>query len=185
MISSPSPDHTMTDSFRAFRPAADEFAEFYKRYIDRVPDGDIVDTLRRQIGETVAFLKEVPESKGNHRYGPDKWTIRQVIGHLSDAERVFAYRALRFSRGDATPVPGFDENLYVDNSPFPSCSLAELIDEFEQVRRGSLHLFGKLTEDSLRARGTANGVEVSVRALAFIAAGHETHHVQILRERYL
>ncbi|MEO5590273.1 MAG: DinB family protein [Gemmatimonadaceae bacterium] len=175
----------MAESFRAVRPAADEFAEFYKGYIQRVPDGDIVDTLRRQVDETVAFLREIPESKGDYRYGPDKWTIRQVIGHLSDTERVFSYRALRFSRGDTTPVPGFDENLYVDNAPSASCSLAGLIDEFEQVRRAALYLFGNLTEESIGRRGKANGVEVSVRALAFIAAGHETHHVQILKERYL
>ena len=175
----------MTKDFRAVRPAADEHNPYYSRYIDRVPAGDIVDTLSRQIPETIAFLRSIPETKADYAYGDGKWTIRQVIGHMSDAERVFQYRALRFARGDETPVPGFDENSYVDNAPFPRVSLTDLINEFEHIRRSTIYLFNALDEQQLSRRGTANDAGISVRAIAYIIAGHETHHSQILRERYL
>ena len=175
----------MTTAWRADRPATDEFAPYYGMYISRVPDGDVVATLASQIPETAAFLRSLPESLGDHRYAPEKWSIREVIGHISDAERVFAYRALRFARGDKTPVPGFDENDYVANGNFGSRSLEDLISEFEHLRQATIHLFGGLDEKSMAMRGTANGLEVSVRALAFIIAGHEEHHMEILRTRYL
>jgi hypothetical protein len=175
----------MTTPWRATRPASDEFAPYYEKYVARVPEGDIVATLASHIGETGTFLRSLPESMGDHRYGPDKWSIREVIGHISDAERVFAYRALRFSRGDTTPVPGFDENQYVANASFGSRSLDDLISELEHVRHATVHLLRGLDERHMSMRGTANGLEVSVRALAFIAAGHEQHHMEILRTRYL
>lgn len=175
----------MTTPWRAIRPASDEFAPYYEKYVARVPEGDIVATLASQISETGTFLRSLPESMGDHRYAPDKWNIREVIGHISDAERVFAYRALRFSRGDTTPVPGFDENQYVANASFGSRSLDDLLSELEHVRHATVHLLRGLDERRMSMRGTANGLEVSVRALAFIAAGHELHHMEILRTRYL
>jgi hypothetical protein len=175
----------MSLAFRSIRPAPDEYFEYYGTYIARVPDGDIVDTLSRQISETVAFLRLIPESSGDFRYAPEKWSIREVIGHMSDTERVFAYRAMRFSRADSTPVPGFDEKTYVANAPFSRVKIADLANEFEHVRRSSLYLFGALDEEAMARRGVANQHEVSVRALAFIAAGHETHHVNLIRTRYL
>ena len=175
----------MADVWRSTRPGPDEYAQFYGRYIARVPDGDIVETLARQIPETVNFLRSIPESRGDHRYGPDKWSIREVIGHISDAERVFAYRALRFSRGDTTPVPGFDENTYVANSRFGERTIEDLAEELDNLRQSNLHLFRGVDEQSMSRRGVANGLEISVRALAFILAGHELHHIEILRARYL
>lgn len=175
----------MTEAFRAIRPKPDEFLDYYARYIDRVPDGDIVDTLSRQITETVAFFKSIPESKADYQYAPGKWTIRQVIGHLSDGERVFQYRAFRFSRADATPVPGFEENDYVDNAPFKKVSMEKLIGEFEYLRRASIYMFSNLDAEAMGRVGVANGHPVSVRAIAFIMAGHVTHHVQIMKDRYL
>lgn len=175
----------MTEAWRSKRPEADEYAAFYSGYIARVPEVDIVETLRSQIGVTTAYLRSLPESMGDHSYAPGKWSIREVIGHMSDAERVFAYRALRFSRGDSTPVPGFDENAYVAGSSFGRRTLEDLISEFEHLRQATVALIGALDEETISLRGVANGTGVSVRALAFILAGHEAHHVEILRTRYL
>jgi hypothetical protein len=175
----------MSKNFRAVRPKRDEHIEYYSTYIDKVPDGDIVDTLTRQLPEVIAFLRSIPEDKHDHAYAPGKWTIRQIVGHLSDGERVFQYRAFRFSRADTTPVPGFDENLYVDNAPFANVSMADLIAEFEDLRRASIHLYSNLDEAALSRRGSANGHEISVRAIGFILAGHVTHHEGVIRSKYL
>lgn len=175
----------MSSSARSTRPKKDEHIEYYSTYIDKVPDGDIVDTLTRQTDEVVSFLRSIPETKHDHAYAPGKWTIKQIVGHLSDGERVFQYRAFRFSRADSTPVPGFDENLYVDNAPFPKVSMSDLIAEFEDLRRASIHLLSNMSEEAMSRRGTANGHEISVRAIAFILAGHVTHHVGVIRSRYL
>jgi uncharacterized damage-inducible protein DinB len=170
---------------RHSRPAADEFAPYYGRYITRVADGDIVDTLRSQVGETLAMLRAIPESRGGHRYAEGKWSIRECVGHMSDTERVFAYRAMRFSRGDTVALPGFDENAFVANSSFDRRTLASLIDEFETVRRATVAFFDGVNGEEMLRRGTASDNPVSVRALAWIIAGHEVHHRGILRERYL
>lgn len=172
-------------SFRSIRPGADEHLEYYSKYIDRVPDGDIVETLKRDTPETLEFLRSIPESKFDFQYAPGKWTIRQVVGHLSDGERVFQYRAWRFSRGDRIPVPGFEENDYVANGPFMRVSMPDLIAEFENLRHASIHLFSNLDEEAMSRWGIANDAEVSVRAIAFIIAGHTSHHLQVLKERYL
>ena len=175
----------MDTSFRSIRPKGDEHIAYYSTYIDRVPDGDIVEILKKETAETLAFLRSIPESKLDYRYAPGKWNIRQIVGHLADGERVFQYRAWRFSRADTIPVPGFDENLYVDTAPFENVSMPDLIDEFEALRRASIHLFSNMTEEAMTRRGVANGDEISVRAIAFILAGHVSHHLQVLKERYL
>ncbi len=167
------------------RPASSEHAPAFQKYIDRVSGGDILAVLGGQIGETRALIASIPESEGGHRYAPGKWTIREVIGHLSDAERIFAYRALRFARADATPLCGFDENTYIAPGGFDNRTLADLTDEYAAVRRATVTLFRGLDADAWTRRGTANQSECSVRALAWIIAGHERHHVSILRERYL
>lgn len=172
-------------AFRSTRPATGEFLPYYGTYIDKVPQGDIIETLNRQFPETLALIRSIPEENGDKRYAPEKWSIREVIGHVIDAERIFVYRALRFARADSTPVPGFDENTYVKNAPFSNVSLSDLADEFDHVRRGTIHFFANLDDEALSRRGTANGAEISVRALAFILAGHETHHAGVLRDRYL
>jgi uncharacterized damage-inducible protein DinB len=172
-------------SFRTTRPAEGEFLPYYGTYIDKVPQGDIVETLTKQLPEILAFIKSIPEDMGDKRYAPGKWSIRDIIGHLSDGERIFSYRALRFSRSDLTPVPGFDENTYAANGPYSKVSLADLADEFEHVRRATIHLIANLDEESLSRRGTANGAEISVRALAYVMAGHATHHMGVIRDRYL
>lgn len=175
----------MDATFRSIRPGTDEYLPYYGKYVARVPDGDIVDILSRQIVGTAALLRSISEEQADYRYAPGKWTIREVAGHLTDTERVFSYRALRFSRGDTTPCEGFDENAYVANAPFARVSLANLGSELEHIRKASIHFFSNLNAESMALRGVANGAEVSVRALAFITAGHENHHLDILRSRYL
>ena len=169
----------------ATRPDATEHNPYYARYIALVPEGDAIEALENQIADALALLRSIPESKGDHRYGPGKWTIKEVLGHLIDAERVFAYRAMRFARNDRTELQGFDENAYVPAGAFGRRMLADLAAEWELVRRSNLALFRGLEAEAWRRQGTANGNPVSVRALAFIIAGHGRHHVAILRERYL
>lgn len=166
------------------RPAPDEFFEYYGKYVDLVPGNDALPALRDQIAETARLLKPLDEAKALHRYAPGKWSVKEVVGHLSDAERVFAYRALRMGRGDATPLSGFDEKAYVPAGGFDARPLAEILREYEAVRASSLALFQGMDREALYSRGTANGKQISVRALAWIMAGHELHHRGLLVDRY-
>ena len=167
-----------------FRPGPDEFAPYYARYIDRVPPGSLLDLLDEQLPTVLDAMDSVDEDRASHRYAEGKWSIRQVIGHIADTERVMAYRALRIARADATPLPGFDENPYVENANFDQRSLLSLADEWAIVRRATLALFQGLDPQVQTRRGTASDNPVSVRALACIIHGHVDHHLAILRERY-
>ena len=167
------------------RPAPGEHAQYYEKYVSLVPEGDIVSTLSEQAGTTLSLLGGIPETKADSRYAPDKWSIKEVVGHLIDCERIFAYRALRFARNDATPQPGFEQDDYVRNAEFSQTLLADLVVEFDCLRRANVYMFKGLTADAWLRGGSANDSDVSVRALAHIIAGHELHHVGILRSRYL
>lgn len=167
------------------RPEATEYAPYFGRYITKVPDGPILDVLASGMRDTLALLRSFPEERGDHRYAPDKWSVKEVVGHVIDAERVFAYRALRFARNDATPLPGFEENDYITAGRFGARTVRDLADELEAVRQSTLHLFRHLDDAALLRRGVASENPVSVRALAYIIAGHEAHHRTSLRERYL
>jgi len=169
----------------AIRPAKSEFLPYYERYIARVPEGDVVATLSAQIGETLELVRSLPASVSTYRYAPDKWSVNQLIGHVIDAERLFAARALRFARNDATPLPGFEQDDYARNSTFDAYPLAELASELEAVRQSTIYLFRHMDEEAWTRRGVANNAEVSVRALAYIIAGHELHHREILTSHYL
>jgi len=169
----------------AVRPAPDEYAPYYGRYLALVPDGSIVETLRNQIAETIAVLGALPEAKGEHRYEPGKWSVKEVLGHVIDGERIFSYRALRFARRDETPLPGFEENLYVPAAMFGRRTIRSLLDEFRAVREATVQLFQNLDEEALSRSGIASENRMSVRALAWTIAGHERHHLGVLRERYL
>lgn len=170
---------------RLERPAADEYAPFYAKYVARVPAGDIVNILRDQLEDTRELLRRVPNGAGDFAYGPGKWSIKEVVGHICDAERVFMYRALRFGRGDATPLPGFDENVYVPAGAFAARPLGQLVEELATVRTATVALLNGLPAAAWSRAGEASGQRVTVRALAVIAAGHELHHRAILEERYL
>lgn len=176
---------TTTMSPAIARPQADEHIPYYGKYIALVPDGDLVGTLRAQIESTLALLGSIPEARASHRYAPGKWSIKEVVGHMTDVERVMTYRALRIARGDTTPLPGFDENAWVPVAHAEARSLASLAHELAEVRRATLAFFETVDATAAARRGTANDSPISVRALAYIVAGHEIHHVKILRERYL
>jgi DinB family protein len=169
----------------AQRPATDEYAPYFERYISLIPDQDVLKAIEKQLPATVAFLRSIPAERAGFRYAPEKWTVREVIGHVIDAERVFAYRALCFARGDSAELPGFDENAYVQNASFDQQALDDLIEEFEHVRESNLFLFRHLETPAWERTGVSNGDRISVRALAYIIAGHVEHHLQVLRERYL
>ena len=169
----------------AERPAADEYAPFYETYVSLVPEGDVVGTLSRQLEETLVLLRNVPASREDFSYEPGKWSIKEVVGHMTDGERIFSYRALCIARGDKQNLPGMDQEEYMAGANFNTRRLADLAAEFEYVRRATLSLLRHLDPEAWLRRGTANGHEVSVRALAHILAGHEAHHVRVLRERYL
>lgn len=167
------------------RPDPSEYAPYAIDYVSRVRDGNVLDMLESQIDETAALVKSLPPEMASHTYAPGKWTIAQIIGHLGDAERVFAYRAFRFSRNDPTPLAGFDENDYVAAAPFSRVPMADLMADLSHLRASTLHFYRSLNPEELMRRGPANGIETSVRALAFIIAGHEHHHLEVLRARYL
>jgi uncharacterized damage-inducible protein DinB len=166
-------------------PAADEFAPYYATYIDTVPRGDVLATLEAQLPETIALLDRFGEARAGHRYGPDKWSVKEVVGHVTDTERIFAYRALCAARGETGSLPGFDENAYTPGGEFDRRTLNSLLGELTAVRRATISLFRNLDDAQLARRVVANGVPVSARALAWIIAGHERHHARILAERYL
>jgi hypothetical protein len=166
-------------------PDRSEAAEYYFTYIDQVPAGEIVPTLERQLSETVGLLAGIPEARADHRYAPDKWTIREVLSHINDCERMFAFRAFWFARGFDTPLPSFDQNVAIAAAGADARSWASHIEEFRNTRTATLDLFRHLPEDAWMRRGIASGNPFTVRALAYIAAGHVSHHVRIMREKYL
>lgn len=167
------------------RPESDEYNEYYAGYISLVTEGDVIKALVDQIDEIKKLIKSIPEEKGNHTYEEGKWTIKQVIGHLIDTERVFSYRALRFSKGDATVLPGYDQDLFVEKGGFNERSLHGLRKELTSLRKANVIFFKNLPEGADTSKGNANGNEVTVRALACMMVGHIRHHLNIIRERYL
>jgi hypothetical protein len=165
------------------RPGKDEHAPYYGLYIDRVPDGHVLAGLEAH-AETLALLGAVPPDLETWSYAPGKWSIRDSVGHLVDVERTFSFRALCFSRGDPGPLPGMDQDRWVPASNAGTRPLRRLLDEWRAVRQATLHLFRSLTPEMLDRRGTASGVEFTVRSFAWIIAGHELHHLDLFRERY-
>jgi hypothetical protein len=165
-------------------PQAEEFPIFYKGYVDTVSD-DVLAELEQQIESFSALLKNVPKEKASFAYAEGKWTIKELAGHVIDTERIMSYRALRFARNDATPLPGFDENNYVSNAHFSDRSLQSLADEFAALRKANMYLIKSLNEIEIDRSGISNDKPISVRALIFIMAGHVNHHVAILKQRYL
>jgi DinB family protein len=167
------------------RPQPDEAASYYSVYIDRVTGDDVVGFMATQMDETIAFLKGVSEEQSLHRYAADKWSMRELIGHVNDCERVFAFRALWFARGFPDPLPSFDQEIAAAGAGSDQVSWANLVAEFQAVRLATLALFRQLPEAAWSRQGVASGNSVSVRALAYIIAGHASHHMAVLRERYV
>ena len=164
---------------------AAEYNPYYKTYIDKIANGDLIDLLFESQQTTVTFFKNVPEDKYLFRYDYGKWSVLEVFQHIIDTERIFAYRALRFSRMDATPLSGFDQDLYITASQANNKQMAHLIKEYDVVRQNSIALFQSLSGEQLAFIGTASDSPMSARAAAAIMVGHETHHVSVIQEHYL
>lgn len=166
------------------RPGTDEYAPYFGRYIDLVPDGDLLQTLREQFVPTVQLLAPLREEQANYRYAEGKWSVKEVLGHMIDTERIFAYRVLRIARNDATPLPGFEQDDYVKYGPHARLPWSDLMEEFQVVRSASLCLLRGLDGEALARRGTSSNNPTSARALAWVIAGHERAHMGVFRERY-
>ncbi len=166
------------------RPSPEEYSSYYKGYIDTVSD-NVIAELEHQINSFPSFLKELTEDMACVSYAEGKWTIKELVGHVIDTERIMACRALRIARNDSTPLPGFDENEYVANAHFADRTILSLAEEFAQLRRANMFLIKSLNDTEIQRMGTASGKTVSVRALIYILAGHVNHHKGIIEERYL
>ena len=167
------------------KPSNEEFPSYFDKYIDLVPEGSLEDTLIKQLKDTTAFLSNISETQANYRYATGKWTIKEVIGHITDTERIMSYRLLRIARGDQSPLAGYDDESYVKEAAFHSCSLPDLLKDFSAVRQSTVSLVRSLPEDVWSRKGITNNSEISVRALAYIIAGHELHHVKIIKDKYV
>jgi len=167
------------------RPETNEFAPYYNTYISLIEGNDVLPILDAQPAEIGAIFSNVPEEKGTFAYAEGKWTIKELLSHLIDGERMFAYRILRISRGDQTPIEGFEQDGYIENSNANNRSFADLLDEFDLQRRSNMLLINNLSDEASKRMGTASEKAVSVRALVYIMAGHVRHHINILKELYL
>jgi uncharacterized damage-inducible protein DinB len=166
------------------RPQPDEYVSFHNTYISKVPDGDLLALMGKLKESTYHLFSSMSDERASYTYGEGKWTLKQVLGHLIDTERTFAYRLLCFSRNH-TELPGFDQDIYVNNADFNSRSIQSLAEEFRAARESNIYMVSALTDEQLDRKGIASGNTVSVRALAYMLPGHELHHLKIMKERYI
>lgn len=169
----------------ATRPPYSDYPPYYRTYVEVVPEGDILATLRGQLEHTLRLLGRFGETGADHRYAPGKWSVKEVVQHVCDTERVFAYRALTFARGDVTRLPGFEQDDWATAARIAHRKLSDVTDELVTLRRASLALFAGFDDATQARRGTANDAEFTVGSFAWIVAGHERHHATVLEERYL
>jgi DinB family protein len=167
------------------RPLPSEYFEFYAGYISLVKNENVIKELQDQVLDLQVLISSVPTEKEDHAYVHGKWTIKEVIGHIIDTERIMAYRAFRISRKDKTSLSGFDENIFIANSNFNHRSLYDLAHEFSLMRESNIVLFKSFSEEMINEMGVANGKDISVRALLYIIVGHTTHHMNVIRDKYL
>lgn len=167
------------------RPEAGEYAPYYSTYVNLVPEGDIIHILNEQIDDTKKLLNEMTNKQALFKYGPDKWSIKEVIGHITDTERIMGYRLLCIARGETVSLPGYDDQEYVKNASFNKHAIQDLLEDFQIARKSTVQLLKRLESDEWLRKGSANNSQVTVRAIAYIIAGHERHHRQIIKERYL
>lgn len=167
------------------KPEAKEYRPYFGKYIDLIPEGDVPLFLKEQMEQTLERFCSLTEEQGNYRYAPGKWSVKQVVGHIADTERVMSYRLLRIARGDVTPLAGFDEDLFANHAPFERMSLNEVLDELAAVRQATLALVRPLQPEAWERIGLLDGHETSARALAYILAGHGQHHRNVIEQRYL
>jgi len=181
----PDEDSMNPTMIASLRPQPGEYAPYYDRYISLVPGNDVLAALDDQRRQMLLLLSGRTEADGDLRYAPEKWSVKEVLGHINDSERIMSYRALRIARGDATPSDGFEQDDYVRNGQFGRWPLSDLIEDYIAMRRATVSLLRHLDEAAWTRRGVANKNEVTVRALAYVIAGHELHHRGILEEKYL
>ncbi|MBX3163089.1 MAG: DinB family protein [Bacteroidetes bacterium] len=167
------------------RPNKNDHIAYFERYINLVSENDILSALKNNHEEILAFITSIPKNKSEHKYAEDKWTVKQVINHINDTERIFSYRALRFSRGDAQLLPGFDENLFAANANLSTTDLDFLAEEFDTVRKATILQFRQLSDKELLLKGKVTLGETNVLSLGYMICGHATHHKNIIEERYL
>ncbi|HTR27261.1 MAG TPA: DinB family protein [Terriglobales bacterium] len=167
------------------RPAASEYDPYYERYISLVKGDDIVTTLQKQAQETRDLLAKVSGEKAEFRYASGKWSVKEVLGHVNDTERIMAYRILRIARGDRTPIEGFEQDDYIAGGKFGRRTVDDLLQEFMTIRNATIQLIRHLDAEAAEQRGTANHKEITARAIVYVIAGHELHHRRILEEKYL
>ena len=167
------------------RPDLNRVPEFYHNYINQVKGDHLMESLKKQTRSLIRFLEKIPKKKRNYRYAEDKWSIKEVLQHIIDAERIFAYRALRFARKDNTPLPGFEENSYVSNAKVENRKWKDIVNEFLVVRWSTEALFGSFDAEQLESDGIASGKSIYVLGIGFIITGHANHHINVIKERYL
>lgn len=166
------------------RPENNEYKPYFSTYVNLVPEGDLIQILDKQVDETISLLKDLTDDQSHYRYGPDKWTIKEMIGHVADTERIMGYRMLCIARGDTASLPGFDDKVYAINGDFNRLTMGELLENLAVVRKSTILLLKQFTPEAWLRKGNANNSEVTVRALAYIVAGHELHHRRIIKDRY-
>jgi uncharacterized damage-inducible protein DinB len=167
------------------RPDLNSVPSFYKRYVEHVKEMDIVEALKFSSERTLEMIRSIPESKGEYRYAEGKWSIKELLNHMIDVERIMCYRALRFARNDKTDLPGFEENDYAPEANAHARTIAQFADETQRLRETTIDLFASFTPEMMKREGTANKNNMSVLTLGYVVSGHESHHRQILKERYL
>ncbi|MBD2868192.1 DinB family protein [Paenibacillus arenilitoris] len=167
------------------RPSKEEYHPNLEQYIGLIGEERIVELIAAQTEETSAILASLTDEQGDYRYAPGKWSLKEAIGHITDAERVMSYRLLRIARGDKTPLPGFDQDIFAEHASFSAWSAAQLLEDYRAVRQATLTLLRGLAAEAWTRIGVCNGCDTSARALAYVIAGHERHHLNIIREKYL
>lgn len=167
------------------RPSKNDYAEYYHKYVEELNDDDVLKILDEQLRRNLELFKSIPEEKANYRYAEGKWSVKELLGHMLDTERIFAYRALCIARGEKQHLPGMEQDDYVREGEFDKRQFAEMVKEYELLRRSNLQLFRSFSEKQLNRRGTASDNEVTVLAILFIIAGHDLHHIKVLKEKYL
>lgn len=166
------------------RPGAEEYPEFYQVYMDQLPEGDLLDLLEKQLAEMQQLLQPLDDKRAEEAYAPGKWSIKELLQHMLDSERIFSYRALCISRGEEASLPGFDENQYADRSMANARTFSHMMEEYEHLRRSNIFMIRGLTAEMLSTYGTANGKHVTARGILHVMAAHEVHHMNIMKERY-
>ncbi len=167
------------------RPAKNEYPDYYVPYLDLVPEGDLLQLLKENLQKTVSLFEGISEEVGLYRYASGKWSIKEVLGHITDTERIMSYRLLRVGRGDQTPLAGFNENDYVEGAQINRLPMENILQDFTATRNATINLIQNIPAEAWANKGNANGMEITTRAIAYIIAGHQIHHCKIVEERYL